>query len=343
MKMKKQHLLPRVLLMAVASAFLLSCNSGSKSSEAASSADQTETQVEVKADFQISLAQWSLHQTYFGGAIQDWQEFGRQLRESPEEVLKGDLDPKDFPALAAGYGIQSIELVNTFYFSKANDQTYWTEFKKNCEAAGVNVGLIMCDELGNLGDADPKARMAAIENHHAWVDVAQFLGAHSIRVNAAGEGTREEVAANAVDGLSKLGEYGASKGINIIVENHGGISSDAKWLTGVMAKVGMDNVGVLPDFGNFCIEEGPDGCVNEYDKYLGMTELMPYAKGVSAKSGVFDENGNEVNSDFLRIMKIVKESGFRGYVGIEYEGAELSEDEGIKATKALLEKVFAEL
>jgi len=151
------------------------------------------------------------------------------------------------------------------------------------------------------------------------------------------------VAANAVDGLSKLGEYGASKGINIIVENHGGISSDAKWLTGVMAKVGMDNVGVLPDFGNFCIEEGPDGCVNEYDKYLGMTELMPYAKGVSAKSGVFDENGNEVNSDFLRIMKIVKESGFRGYVGIEYEGAELSEDEGIKATKALLEKVFAEL
>jgi sugar phosphate isomerase/epimerase len=342
--MKKQHLLAKVFMMLVASAFLLSCNMGSKSSEAAtSSEDQAEEMVETVADFQISLAQWSLHRTYFGGAIQDWQEFARLLEESPDELLKGDVDPMDFPALAAGYGIQSIELVNTFYFTKANDEAYWTEFKQKCEEAGVSVGLIMCDALGNLGDADPDARKDAIENHHAWVDVAKFLGAHSIRVNADGEGTPEEVAANAVDGLSKLGEYGASKGINIIVENHGGISSDASWLTGVMAKVGMDNVGVLPDFGNFCIEAGPEGCINEYDKYKGMAELMPYAKGVSAKSHSFDENGNELNSDFLRIMKIVKESGFKGYVGIEYEGPELSEDEGIKATKALLEKVFAEL
>jgi len=331
-------------MMAVASAILLSCNTGSKSSEAATDSEaQSEAEVKAKADYQISLAQWSLHRTYFGGAIQDWQEFGNLLKESPDELLKGDVDPKDFPALAAGYGIYTIELVNTFYFSKALDMDYWTEFKKNCEDAGVNVGLIMCDALGNLGDADPEARKTAVENHYPWVDVAKFLGAHSIRVNAAGEGTREEVAANAVDGLSKLGEYGASKGINIIVENHGGISSDAKWLTGVMAKVGMDNVGVLPDFGNFCIEMGPEGCVTEYDKYLGMTELMPYAKGVSAKSHSFDESGNEVSSDFLKIMQIVKESGFKGDVGIEYEGPELSEDEGIKATKALLEKVFAEL
>jgi sugar phosphate isomerase/epimerase len=152
-------------------------------------------------------------------------------------------------------------------------------------------------------------------------------------VNAAGEGSAEEVAANAVDGLSKLGEYGATKGINVVVENHGGISSDGKWLSGVMEKVGMDNVGTLPDFGNFY----------EYDRYQGMEDLMPYAKGVSAKSNVFDAEGNEANMDYLRIMKIVKASGFKGYVGIEYEGAELSEDEGIKATKALLEKVFAEI
>lgn len=321
-------------MMAVASAFLLSCNTGSKSSEAATSGEeQRETKVEAKADFQISLAQWSLHRTYFGGVIEDWQEFARLLEESPDELLKGDVDPKDFPALAAGYGISTIELVNTFYFSKANDEAYWTEFKKNCEEAGVNVGLIMCDALGNLGDSDPEARQTAVENHYPWVDVAQFLGAKTIRVNAAGEGTAEEVAANAVDGLSKLGEYGAKKGINIVVENHGGYSSDGKWLSSVMEKVGMDNVGTLPDFGNF----------HEYDRYLGMTELMPYAKGVSAKSHTFDENGNEVSSDFLKIMKIVKESGFKGDVGIEYEGPELSEDEGIKATKALLDKVFAEL
>ena len=334
----KNQFLPKVLLMAVATVFLVSCNLGTKSSDATE-----DTTVETVPDFQISLAQWSLHRTYFGGAIQDWQEHNRLLMEAPDSLLQGDLDPIDFPSVAAGYGINCIELVNTFYFSKANDDAYWTAFKKNCEEAEVTVGLIMCDALGNLGDADPEARMATVENHKPWVDVAAFLGAKSIRVNAAGIGTAEEVAANAVDGLAKLGEYGATKGINIIVENHGGYSSDGKWLSGIMAKVGMENVGTLPDFGNFCIENGPDSCLNEYDRYQGMADLMPYAKGVSAKSHVFDENGDEVSSDFLRIMKIVKESGFKGYVGIEYEGPELSEDEGIKATKALLEKVFAEL
>ncbi len=331
--MKKQPLFRIVIAIAVSSGLLWSCNQGTKSTETSTSSDDTATEVEAMADFQISLAQWSLHRTYFGGTIEDWQEFGQLLLESPDELLKGDIDPKDFPAVAAGYGINCIELVNTFYFSKANDQAYWEEFKQKCEKEGVTVGLIMCDALGDLGHADPEARNAAVEKHYPWVDIAKFLGAESIRVNAAGDGTAEEVAANAVDGLSRLGEYGARQGINIIVENHGGYSSDGVWLSGVMKKVGMDNVGTLPDFGNFY----------EYDRYQGITDLMPFAKGVSAKSHVFDENGNEVNSDFLKIMKIVKESGFKGYVGIEYEGPELSEDEGIKATKALLEKVFAEI
>jgi len=325
----KKHLFSKVLFMAVAAMFLVSCNTGKKP------AAETEEQATVEAtpDFEISLAQWSLHKTYFGGAITDWAEHNRMMMESPDDLLKGDIDPMDFPKVAAGYGINCIELVNVFYYSKANDMDYWEQFKKNCEEAGVTVGLIMCDALGNLGDADPEARMAAVENHYAWVDVASFLGAKTIRVNAAGDGTAEEVAANAVDGLSKLGEYGATKGINVVVENHGGYSSDGKWLSGVMTKVGMENVGTLPDFGGF----------HEYDRYLGMEELMPFAKGVSAKSHEFDAEGNEIHSDFLRIMKIVKASGFKGYVGIEYEGPELSEDEGIKATKALLEKVIAEI
>ena len=327
MKMKNQ-MIPKVLFMAVATALLVSCNTGTKSP-----ASTEEAEVEVTPDYQISLAQWSLHKTYFGGAITDWVEHNRMLVEDPDAMLKGDLDPIDFPKVAAGYGINSIELVNTFYFSKANDMDYWTAFKKNCEEAGVTVGLIMCDALGNLGDADPEARMAAVENHKPWIEVAAFLGAKTIRVNAAGEGTAEEVGANAVDGLSKLGEYAATKGIHVVVENHGGYSSDGKWLSEVMTKVGMDNVGTLPDFGNFY----------EYARYLGMEEIMPFAKGVSAKSHEFDADGNEIHSDFLRIMKIVKASGFKGYVGIEYEGPELSEDEGIKATKALLEKVFAEI
>ena len=342
--MNSLSLLNKVFMFVSVTIFLLACDSGSRSSgDNKLDEQQGESNVAATPDFQISLAQWSLHRTFFGGNIEDWTWFGKMLLGSPDSVLRGDVDPIEFPAIAAGYGINTIELVNTFYYSKAEDEAYWTDFKQKCNEAGVTVGLIMCDALGNIGDADPTARMAAVINHYKWVDIAKFLGARSIRVNAAGEGTPEEVAANAVDGLTKLGQYGASKGINIIVENHGGYSSDGKWLTGVMKAVGMDNVGTLPDFGNFCIERGPDGCVKEYDRYQGIAELMPYAKGVSAKSYAFDENGNEVSYDFLRIMKIVKASGFKGYVGIEYEGNQLSEDEGIKATKALLEKILKEI
>jgi sugar phosphate isomerase/epimerase len=259
-------------------------------------------------------------------------------------VGEGTVDPIEFPAMAASQGIYCIELVNTFYFQKVGNDEYWTTFKQKCDDAGVIVGLIMCDNLGNIGDSDPEKRRETVEKHYPWVDIAAFLGAHSIRVNARGEGTPEEVAANAADGLRMLGEYGASKGINVIVENHGGISSNGTWLSGVMDAVGMDNVGTLPDFGNFCIEGRPVfDCQEEYDRYKGVAELMPYAKGVSAKSYDFDENGEEMHMDYHRLMKIVKESGFRGYVGVEYEGTNLSEEDGIKATKALLEKVFAEL
>lgn len=279
------------------------------------------TTVEETVDYQISLAQWSLHKGFFG-----------------------ELNPMDFPQISAEkFGIYSIELVNTFYIEKANDMDYWMDFKAKCNEFDVEVGLIMCDRLGNLGDNDDAARTQAVENHHAWVDIAERLGAHSIRVNAAGQGTAEEVAQNAADGLKRLAEYAAPKGINVIVENHGGYSSDGSWLAGVMETVNLDNVGTLPDFGNFCIERGPDGCANEYDRYKGMEELMPYAKGVSAKSHEFDEAGYEIHSDFVRIMKIVKDSGFKGYVGIEYEGDQFSEEEGIQKTKTLLEKVFAQL
>jgi len=341
MKFINSKMTTKFLTLLMIPVFLLSCKSKTEKKETTEMPIETEMPLEATGtDFKISLAQWSLHKSFFGSSVQDWDLFRTQLKEDPESVLQGDLDPMDFPAIAAGYGINSIELVNTFYYNKADDQDFLNTFKQKCEDAGVSVGLIMCDGLGNLGDADADARMAAVENHYKWVDAAKFLGAHSIRVNAAGQGTEEELATNAADGLSKLGEYGASKGINIIVENHGGYSSNGKWLSGVMETVGMDNVGTLPDFGNFCIERGPNRCKVAYDRYQGMTDLMPFAKGVSAKSNAFDDKGDETKSDFLRIMKIVKASGFKGYVGIEYEGSELSEDEGIKATKALLDRVF---
>jgi len=330
--MSTKFLLPFLLL------FIFSCSSKPQEPTDMPTEEATEP------TFKISLAQWSLHRSFFGGAITDWDAFGRMLKESPDSLLQGELDPMDFPAIAAGYGVNSIELVNTFYFSKAQDEAYLTTFRNKCQEAGVTVGLIMCDRLGDLGDADETARQKAVENHYPWVDAAQFLGAHSIRVNAAGSGTAEEVAANAAVGLAALGTYAATKNINVIVENHGSYSSNGAWLAGVMKEVNMENVGTLPDFGNFCIERGPAyECINEYDRYQGVAELMPYAKGVSAKTLEFNAAGEEIHTDFLRMMKIVKEAGYNGYVGIEYEGPELSEDEGIKATKALLERVLEKL
>ncbi|MCR6721876.1 MAG: sugar phosphate isomerase/epimerase [Chitinophagaceae bacterium] len=201
--------------------------------------------------------------------------------------------------------------------------------------------LIMCDGEGDLGSPDDAARTQAVENHYKWVNAAKYLGCATIRVNAAGSGTREEVMNAAVDGLGRLGEYAAKENINVIVENHGGYSSDGGWLSGVMKKINKPNVGVLPDFGNFCITREPGNwmnCLESYDRYKGTEELMPFAKGVSAKSYDFDEKGNCVETDYEKMMKIMKDSGWTGIVGIEYEGSSLSEVEGIKATQKLLER-----
>jgi sugar phosphate isomerase/epimerase len=183
-------------------------------------------------------------------------------------------------------------------------------------------------------------RQKAVENHYKWVDAAKYLGCITIRVNAHGEGSKEDVQKAAVEGLGRLGEYGEKAGINIIVENHGGYSSDGQWLAGVMKKVNKKNVGTLPDFGNFCLKRGENySCLEEYDRYKGTSELMPFAKGVSAKTYDFDAEGNCIETDYYKMLRIIKNAGFTGYIGIEYEGSKLSEDEGIRKTKALLEKV----
>jgi sugar phosphate isomerase/epimerase len=222
-----------------------------------------------------------------------------------------------------------VEYVSTFF--KDTSTEYLNELLKISKDNNVTNVLIMVDGQGSLGDADAATRNKAVENHHRWVEAAKFLGCHSIRVNAAGKGTETEVADAVVESLSKLSAFAAPLKINVVVENHGGLSSNGKWLSSVMKRVNMKNCGTLPDFGNFY----------EYDRYLGMQELMPFAKGVSAKSYDFDAEGNEVKIDYYRIMKIVKDSGYKGWVDVEYEGSKLSEPEGIMATKRLLEKCFA--
>jgi len=266
--------------------------------------------------FKISLAQWSLHKALFA----------KQVKNT------------DFPVMAKkDFGIDGVEWVNQFWKDKATDAAYVAELKKICEGEGVTSVLIMCDGEGHLGDPDDAARGKAVDNHKKWIEAAKALGCHSIRVNAhtAGKGTREEQAKRAVDGLRRLSEVAAPYQIGVIVENHGQLSSDGGWLAGVMKDVGLKNCGTLPDFGNFRLDGNA-----EYDRYKGVDELMPYAKGVSAKSHDFNEAGEETHTDYHKMLDIVvKKHGWHGFVGIEYEGSKLGEVEGIKATKALLEKV----
>jgi len=273
--------------------------------------------------FKISLAEWSLHKALFA------KEF----------------DNLDFPAKAKNeFGISAVEYVNQFFMDKAKDTAYLTELKKRADDVGVTNVLIMCDGEGEMANLDEAKRIEAVENHYKWVDAAKFLGCTSIRVNCFGVGTAEEVAKAGADGLRRLSEYAQPVGINVIVENHGGYSSNGQWLSSVMKEVGMANCGTLPDFGNFCTKresghEWESKCIEEYDRYVGVSEMMPFAKGVSAKANNFDEQGNCVETDYLKMLPIVKAAGYSGHIGIEYEGSVLSEVEGIKATKLLLERV----
>lgn len=267
--------------------------------------------------FKISLAQWSLHRT----------------------INSKKLDNLDFAKVAKSeYGIEAIEYVNQFFKDKAKDEKYLGEMKQRAADNGVKSLLIMIDGEGALGDADEAKRKTAVENHYKWVEAAAFLGCHTIRVNAQSSGSYEEQVGRAADGLRKLSEFGDKHKINVIVENHGGLSSNGGWLSTVIKKVDHPRCGTLPDFGNFRVSKD-----EMYDRYKGVSELMPFAKAVSAKSHDFDEKGNETHTDYLKMMKIVLDAGYHGYVGIEYEGGKLEESQGIKLTKALLERVREEL
>ncbi|SHG02751.1 Sugar phosphate isomerase/epimerase [Salegentibacter echinorum] len=287
------------------------------------------TEEQAEPFFKISLAQWSLHKPIFAGEI----------------------DPMDFAEKANEMGFEGIEYVSGFYAEKIKNaedpekamQKTLDTLKAKSEEFGVENVLIMVDGEGELASTDKETRKQAVENHKKWVDAAQFLGAHTIRVNLFGAKEPEAWKKSAVSGLKMLSEYAKEKNINVLVENHGHFSSNAKLLVEVIKEVNMDNCGTLPDFGNFCIERTKDGCAEEYPTYQGIEEMMPYAKAVSAKSYDFDAKGQETDLDYKRIMQIVKDAGYTGFVGVEYEGQKLSPKEGIMATKKLLQEVGSEL
>ncbi|MCX2678837.1 sugar phosphate isomerase/epimerase [Galbibacter sp. EGI 63066] len=287
--------------------------------------------------FKLSLAQWSIHKMI-------WEE---------------GFNPLDFAKKAKKWGFTGLEYVNQLYNKwfeeKGNTpesiQQLMKELKMRSDDLGMENQIMMTDfhdETGILSTADKAIREKSIENHKTWIDATSTLGCHSIRLNLFGTLDADEWKRSSVESLSRLSDYAAERNVNVIVENHGYLSSNAALLAEVMKEVNKENCGTLPDFGNFCLRrEGNEmwetPCIEEYDMYKGVEEMMPFAKGVSAKSFNFDENGNETTIDFLKMMKIVKDAGYTGYVGVEYEGDVLSEEKGILATKALLLDVAKKL
>lgn len=281
-----------------------------------------------EAGLKISLAEWSFH---------------RMLQA-------GKLDHLDFAAKAKKeFGIDAVEYVNGFFGGKqmsfkeaAKNQNYLNQLLRRSKDAGVFNHLIMVDDEGSLAIPNNKERLQAVDNHKKWIEAAKFLGCQTVRVNLHGDGDTNAKKTASIDSLSRLGEFARTMGINVVVENHGSDSSKGFWLAEVMKQVNKPNVGTLPDFGNFCISHPwgttQDGCQEEYDRYKGLSEMLPFAKGVSAKTYDFDAKGNQPLMDYKRLIEIVKKSGFKGYIGIEFEGNKGNEEEGVRKTKALLTK-----
>ena len=279
-------------------------------------------------DIKVSLAEWS---------------FNRSLES-------GKMDHLDFAARAKNeFGISAVEYVNGFFGGKkmnfkeaAKNKPYLNEMLKRSQDAGVFNHLLMCDDEGPLSSTTEKERLESVENHKKWIEAAKILGCLTVRVNLHGEGDPDERKKASIDSLSRLGEFAKPMHVNVVVENHGSVTSNADWLTDVMRQVNMENIGTLPDFGNWCISHPwgtiQEGCKEMYDIYKGVGQLLRYAKGVSAKTYNFDENGEQPLLDYKRLIEIVKASGFKGYIGVEYEGLKQSEEEGVRKTQSLLKK-----
>lgn len=270
--------------------------------------------------YKISLAEWSINRSLFAGKMQHL----------------------DFAKIARSAGIDAIEYVNQFFKDKAKDASYLAEMNTRARGEGVTQVLIMCDAEGNLGDPDGARRQTAVENHYKWVEAAKTLGCHTIRVNGYSAGTPDEQMRLVADGMRKLCEFADPHGIDVVIENHGGLSSNAKWLVETIRRVGHKRAGTLPDFGNFRIagpgRDNPGASTESYDSYVGVAEMMPLAKGVSVKPRVWDAHGNQSDIDLRRMMKIVVDAGWRGHCGIEH-GVEGREIESIVELRKQLESV----
>ena len=319
-----------------------------------------------KSTAAISLSSSLLNNSLFANYLSKKLKISLQCFSFASEFYKGKFDLSNFSKIVREtYNLDGAEFWSIPFMGKEKNSIFLNELRQKSNDYGIKNTIILVDLLdmqtmkqGNsLASIDKKERNQAVEDHKPWIDAAKSIGCDSIRINLWSDASKQDVTKVSLESISKLLEYSSDKNISIVIENHGGYTGDAKWLVNLIKKINNKNLGTLPDFGtlNFCIKRDlsdteifSSKCLNQYDKYLGVKELLPFAKGISAKSTQFDLKGNETATNFKKMLRLIKKSNFEGYMSIEYEGAirdtfsqknnHLSTHDGILATKKLLEK-----
>jgi len=266
----------------------------------------------------IALAGWSIHRRF-------------RREHDPLKLL-------DYPGLAVEeFEINKIELNSPFFLYENQAQqatspvagSYLKQLKAAADAACVQIVGIAVDGHGNLGSVDPAERKQAIENHRKWFDICQVLGCGAFRANSGGHGnqsTAEEIKAS-TESFAQLAKWAEAAGINILMENHWGISVNPDTMVQIITAVSSRNFGALADFGNF-----PD----EY-RLEGLRKIAPHTKFVHAKFLEFDADGEDRRINGRACIEIFKKANYRGLFGIEFEGKG-DDHEGVVRSKALLQK-----
>jgi L-ribulose-5-phosphate 3-epimerase len=240
----------------------------------------------------ISLAAWSLNRSFF--VAQKWK-----LLDLPR-IVRTEFD------------INGIELVNQFFENPM--MRYLRELKANAAKFGVTFVLIMVDGEGDMIAPDKNERMQAAIAHRKWVDIAHYLGCHAIRCNLGGSTrdtswkTDKDMVSRATESCGNLLEYAKGADLNVVLENHGGASSDADIMVSLMKAINHPNIGTLPDFGN----------VNPGDDHADvLRKIAPYAKGISVKASWRPDGTHNPAWDLEKMIRICQEAGYHGFWGIE--------------------------
>ncbi len=270
---------------------------------------------------EIGLSTWSLHR-HMGPikrqVVTDTGEKHEWTEEYPEDVSL-----LDFAGFARKeYGLTHLELIQMSFPS--TEASYLKKLRSAVEAAEAVIENVPID-VGDICELAPERRAEHVRNIKSWMDVAAAIGSRAVRVNTGPSREGSDALALAVESCKRLAEHADKLGLNVLIENHGGISSDPQLLKQLIESVSTERMGACPDFGGF----------DEAIRYDGLQKIMPLAKLVHAKSYAFDEHGEETAIDYARCMQIVKNSGFSGVLSIEYEG-DGNASEGIKKTKELI-------